>query len=332
MSTTSEALVQLAEQKEQLRIIANRYLDSADRLPVDCTLQDIIDVLNEYDEYTYMNALFNSIEVFPDKDYSINDTEGHIKGLRPYAFYNNTALKSVKLPNVDVVGYFAFYGCTNLEKTDIRINRTVRGCFAGMYGKVILRGLNSIPRWIFTSGDYGANAASITSLTCPDTRGESQAAFACLSYLKNLNLPKFEGINYSYTFQDSDKLETILLGGICAITNANIGFDTGSALKAMIFTNENGLSMLGGTDLINNLLLPPNAQFYVPSALLTQYQSATNWTLINDERPIQDIESHINDLRGLGADFSFTPYANKKWDSENQQLVIDSSIGEEVDE
>ena len=328
--SVAEELVKLAEQKEQLRIIANRYLDSADKLPIDCTSQDIIDVLDEYDEYTYMNAYLNSIEIFPDKDYSINDTEGHIKGLRPYAFYNNTALKSVKLPNIDAVGYFAFYGCTNLEKTDIRINRTFQGCFAGMYGKVILRGLTIIPKWIFQSGDYGGNAASITSLTCPDTKGGSQAAFSCLPYLKNLNLPKFENINYSNIFDRSNRIETILLGGVCSILNANIGFVASSDLKAMIFTNENGLSTLGGTTLINNLLLPPNVQFYVPSALLSQYQSATNWTLINDERPLQDIESHINDLRELGADFSFTPYANKKW--ENNQLIDDSTIGEEVDE
>jgi len=332
MSTTSEALVQLAEQKEQLRIIANRYLDSADRLPVDCTLQDIIDVLNEYDEYTYMNALFNSIEVFPDKDYSINDTKGHIKGLRPYAFYNNTALKSVNLPAVTNFDGSLFSNCSNLKKVvigPISIDN-VSGFGALPIEEISMPNLTSI---VGSGGAKSAifqNLSLLTRVYLPKLSNLSSYSntFSGCVTLKNVNLPSLTALTAYYCFHDCDSLKSILVGGRATISD-RVLFNGKNLLTAFVLTNNDGISTLGGSSVTNNIL-STNAIVYVPASLVSSYQSATNWTTINAQRPIQDIESNINDLRELGADFSFTPYANKKW--ENDQLIDDPTIGEEVDE
>ena len=317
MSTTSEALAQLAEQKEALRVIANRYLDNADKLAVNCTLQDIIDVLDEYDEYSYMNVFLNSIEVFPDKDYSINDTEGHIKGLRNYAFYNNTALKSINCPATS--GTFPanlLVGCSNLER--------------------VILGYTTI-----TSETNNQNNVGSEHTIYPYLR-YAAAVNAIVGSCKHLSLP-----SYNFVSRSSERTLTALSDIVSYIFSK---FDTvefppinqtrliEGVTKAIILPCSEHVATIGGSSQATSFSDIASLRFYVPTSLLSTYQAATNWVTVHQSKTdeqgnyngIQDIESNLAYLRELGIDFSYTPYANKKW--ENNQLVDDPTIGEEVDE
>ncbi len=310
MSSTSDAFVLLAEQKESLRQIANRYLDSTDRLPVNCTVQDIIDVLNEYDEYSYMNALLNSIEVFPDKTYSINDTEGHIKGLRQYAFYYNTALKSVNLPAVEVLQNSVFTGCTNIVELLLNgvVEILVQGAFNGLTNlkKLQLRQLVALNRNITFTG---------------------------LPILENLALPSVQSCTAQSLFTNSNNLKTLLFNKISStLTNQN--FANSSSVEALVLCKNSDLITLSSVNYLNYT----NMYVYVPLSLQSSYQQETNWSVIHQAKTdeqgnyngIQAIEPNLEYLRNKGVDFSITPYANKRWDG--LALVDDPTIGEEVDE
>ena len=336
----------LDPRKERLRLIANRYLPNEDKLPIDCTWEQLIQVFDSYDEYSYMNAFLNSIEVFPDKDYSINDTEGHIKGLRNYAFYGNTALKSLKLNGINAINESwnnqllycgslkeLSLGCSSVNITSFNVN--------------ILPSLSKLAKLSFPNlltvtlarGEIGVGTA-ITELYMPRLNSYTTSAVAATSFfdspaLSNLNLPSLETFNFGssgkFIKSTAPSLKTMLFGsvdftcGSFGISNTNT-----ASLQAMIYTGQSKLATLSNSTLVNEIIDTTDVIIYVPSTLLSTYQSATNWALINDTKPIQDIESHINSLRELGADFSFTSYANRKW--ENNQLVDDPTIGEEVDE
>jgi hypothetical protein len=316
MSTiAAEALVLAGELKERLRQIANRYLDQQDKLPVSASEEEIIDVLDEYDEYSYMNAFLNSIEVFPDKDYSINDTEGHIKGLRPYAFYNNIALKSANLPAVATPynsSLFWFDGCSNIETIYMGIPSIHIGSAVGFNELDSLRKIrfnNSIEVYLSYNG--------------------SRILHNCGS-LKNVNYPKCSLLytpSGNSSYGGTTYIDTFLIKG----GTINVAGDNAYMLraKAFIITDNENVATCSQSAFATKVA-DYDVIFYVPSILVSSYASATNWTIINNTRPILDIESHINSLHELGADFSFTPYANKKW--ENNQLVDDPTIGEEVDE
>jgi hypothetical protein len=153
--------------------------------------------------------------------------------------------------------------------------------------------------------------------------------------IENMNFPKCTGTS---DYQGRGMLtasKTVLLGGVVAFSSG--WTDTfATTLLALILTNtvQATLTDYRTVTSINNAT---NGHTYVPSSLLSSYQSATNWVSVHQAKTdgqgnyngIQDIESNINTLREWGADFSYTPYANKKW--ENNQLVTDSTIGEEVD-
>lgn len=335
MSSTSDALVLLAQQKEALRVICNRYLPEEDRLPVDCTLQQIIDVFNEYDEYSYMNAFLNSIQVFPDKDYSINDTKGHIKGLNANCFSGNTSLKSVYLPAVSSLPTGIFAGLSNIKYLYLGITTAVQAQFANIYGEIFLPKCTTFVNYPFAGGDYGSNHSNNTKITAPKLVSyvTNRSTFWNISTLINVNLASLISLGVTNQFNDCSSLQTVLLGGYGSLGSASQSFGS----KALILTNQTGVSTIGGNNMLNSITGNATLITYVPSSLLNEYQNYTNWVTVHqsktdgqgDYNGIQDIESNINDLRDLGADFSYTPYANKKWDG--TQLVTDSTIGEETD-
>lgn len=289
--------------KERLRVACNRYLASEDKLPVTCTLNDIADVFDEYDEYSYMNAFLNSIEVFPDKDYSINDTEGHIKGIRDYAFYKNSALKSVFLPALE--NFTGITDCDNLETIIVKSASSRTNTYAYI-------NLPKIKKIIDVGGVWNA---------------QGYYAFGNLASIEHISIP--QTIFMARRFVDGcPNLKTFICYDYPNNENVNFTYRGACYVQAIIILNQTSVSTLSST---NELLgrNMPNAVIYVPSALQSSYASATNWTAVNAARTILQIESNINSLRELGADFSYTPYANKKW--ENGALVTDSTIGEEVD-
>lgn len=311
MATVDDKYILEVERlKNKLVKIANRYLKNEDKLDETATLNDVVNVLDEFDEYTYMNALFNSIEVFPTKDYSINDVKGHIKGLNNNVFNGNSAIKSLCLNGVTSISQNNRLGATkNLEvfRSSSLIEMVNYGDSPPIQSDVIRE--IYVPKLTIISGrDEMLNKASF----------------------ENLNLPSLTSLTGRNLFGSNSGIKTILIGGKCNFKNSNQGMNKTAHLSALILTNQSALCTLAGTNITDDINNSTNCIVYVPSALKNSYQSATNWTIINDNRPIQDIESNINLLRELGADFSFTYYANKKW--ANSELIIDDTIDEEIPE
>lgn len=311
MATVDDKYILEVERlKNKLVKIANRYLENEDKLDETATLNDVVNVLDEFDEYTYMNALFNSIEMFPTKNYSINDTKGHIKGFNDNVFNGNSAIKSLCLNGI----------------TSIQVNKRL-----GVTKNLEVFRSSSLVQMIQTGDTPPIQSDVIREIYTPKLATISgRDGMLNKASFENLNLPRLTSLTGRNLFGSDSGIKTILIGGKCNFENSNQGMGKTAHLSALILTNQSALCTLAGTNITDDINNSIKCIVYVPSKLKSSYQSATNWAIVNDSKSIQDIESNINLLRELGADFSFTYYANKKW--EGSQLVTDNAIGEEVSE
>lgn len=178
-----------------------------------------------------------------------------------YTFMNCTNLVSVSMPNVTTFAYAdaPFYGCTNLRTFDIPFERIVD-----------------------LGGNYG---------------------FYNCTYLPSLVLPALNTNFTQYMFYNCVNMEYIDTGD---------GFTGDKQIQANAFNGCTSLDTLiirGGTNgsrkmTLANISAFTNTPFasagtggtlYVPSALISTYQSATNWSTIlgYTNNSIQAIEGSI---------------------------------------
>ena len=185
------------------------------------------------------------------------------------AFSGCTNLALTSLPSsVTTLGGYAFYNCTNLELTNIpsSVNRLNSYVFYGCTKLVSISGDGILQ---IDSGAF-LKCSSLESARFPNasasslystTFGNSTAASACTE-LAVCDLGKTKQIAAN-AFINCYKLRTLILRKTDAITTlANV--------SAFTNTPMNGYNSQTGT-------------VYVPSALISTYQTATNWsTLYNN--------------------------------------------------
>lgn len=214
-----------------------------------------------------------------------------------YAFYKCTQLAITELPSgVTTIGDYAFQDCTNLALTNLPSGLasipagTFNGC-KNITVSIIPSSVTSIGTSAFSScksiqtiecegaittlGSYAFNGSStnpmsLTSASFPNMAltsnistvfGHATAANAC-QQLEFCDIGSTAGIT-SNAFANCYALETLVLrktASVCTLAN----------VSAFLNTPMRGYNGLTGT-------------VYVPSALISSYQTATNWsTLYND--------------------------------------------------
>lgn len=146
----------------------------------------------------------------------------------------------------------AFYQCPELTSVNLP-NVTLGKAEEAFYYCKKLKNVN-LPNITELSGTFG-ECSALTSVNVPKLKKIGGSTFQYCTALTSIDLPNVTGIGYS-VFWDCTKLTSIILRSetMCTLSSTN-------SFTRTPFASDG----TGGT-------------VYVPQALITQYQSATNWS------------------------------------------------------
>lgn len=209
----------------------------------------------------------------------VSYTNANLSFVKSYAFFYANGLEYVDMPNVTKTEVYAFASCTSMKAVNM-------------------------PNLV-TISDYAFNNCSmLSSINMPNIEGViSQYAFASCN-LPSISLSKVSKFNSS-CFQSNYNMSiaTFAIGAVAlqkAFANCSklqqVTFGSASSLAASAFLNCSRLESVylsgstvatlqtttfSSTPITNSTYLGRFGSVYVPSSLLSSYQSATNWANIS---------------------------------------------------
>lgn len=137
--------------------------------------------------------------------------------------------------------------------------------------------------------DYQAfySCTRLVSTNFPEVTSFGSSAFYGCTTLENVTFPKATSVGYA-VFQNCTALVTADFP--LATTIGQMAFNKTSALTALILRNTTKVCTLSGTNAFTSSAIASGTGYiYVPSALLSSYMTATNWsTYANQFRAIED--------------------------------------------
>ena len=225
------------------------------------------------------------------------DLPNDLTKIGQYAFYKCTGLESITLPNtVTAIDYGAFMSCTSLQSVVFSSGLLTIGSRA--FSDCPNLNITTLPSSVQTIGNYAfMNCSGIIDIYCDgNITNLAISSFLSDSTATPMNIVEAKFPNLSQTsigtvfgsttanyackklqvadigevasisanaFANCYKLQTLVLrrtGAVCSLAN----------VSAFLSTPMRGYNSLAGT-------------VYVPSALISTYQTATNWsTLYNN--------------------------------------------------
>lgn len=222
------------------------------------------------------NALLYSI-----LDRSVEEfNDSTIENIGDYAFYNCTKLTKTILPNVKELGGYAFKQCGELSEVSIPSLLQMKG--------ETFRDCKSLVSVSFENATrcssrefYGCT--SLVSVNLPKIAngvGTSPSIFENCTNLKNVNIPSWDLIAQS-TFKGCTSLEILDCPNVYRIITQALM--NASALSLLVLRRTqstvtlDNIAAFSGTPFYEG---GTGGTVYVPAALITQYQQATNWATL----------------------------------------------------
>ena len=183
-------------------------------------------------------------------DGTLTSITSNATSIRRYCLYNFTGLQSVNFPLAIIIDNYAFGNCSSLTSASFP-KATSIGNYAFQSS-----GLQSASFPLVTSiGTYAFQSSGLQSVNFPLLTSINTRAFTLCQSLTSASFPLVTSIG-NYAFDSCGLLTSITLGAnqVCTLSNAN-------AMPSQ------------------------NITVYVPSDLITSYQTATNWSsLYNNGR------------------------------------------------
>lgn len=190
--------------------------------------------------------------------------ENRVTKVGDYAFDGCNQLETVDLPNATTIGVNAFQGCTalssvNIPKVSVLGKDAFRKC-SGITGELCL------PELVSITNTYTFSECGMTSVT----------------------LPKCTNLGARHTFSYCPNLSRVDLFVVQTLDAET--FLSSKNLSTVIIRNTETVCSLGNTDALAGTPVASGAGYiYVPSALLADYQAATNWSTYADQfRALED--------------------------------------------
>ena len=213
-----------------------------------------------------------------------------------YAFRGCSNLALTSLPSgVTSLGEYAFYGCSNLALTSLPSGITSVGDHA--FYQCSRLALTSLPSGVTNIGAYAfQRCASITSISCAGaiTSLGSNAFVGSSAYpmqIAHVSFPNMVVSSLGYVFGSATAanacklLEDADIGNTKAIA-AN-AFANCYKLQTLILRKSDAICTLANVNAFQNTPIRGynglSGTIYVPSALISTYQTATNWSTIYGE-------------------------------------------------
>jgi hypothetical protein len=220
-------------------------------------------------------------------DRSITDISGNQTTIGKSAFRDCSALKSASFPHAKSIGDFGFASCQAM--TNVNFPEVVNIAASAFQTAQNVKEIN-FPK----AETVGANAFSgcyaIKSIDLPNVNSLGSRAFQTCRNCASYNLPNVTKID-TYTFYENQRLVVLDLPKVTSIGAAALG--NCYRMTALILRSPT-LCALANSNAFNSAYKlvgefhgtwNPNTEHdgyvYVPSALVTQYPTATNWSAIN---------------------------------------------------
>lgn len=208
--------------------------------------------------------------------------------IKPYAFYGKTGITSVSAPNYagHTSNNFQFAQCTGI--TSVSFPSMVTGCASMFYG---CTGLTSITDEMFPAmtdayGDIFNGCAYVTSVKLSNMTGvlNKTNRFRQMSRVATIDLPKYQTVA-QYDFYQDAALTTIKLGKNSTATTRTINanaFSGCAMLTDLVLYGDVVWTLSNISAFLNSPFASGKAggTLYVPSAMISSYQSASNWSTI----------------------------------------------------
>lgn len=170
----------------------------------------------------------------------------------PYQFSNNSKLTSVNLPNVIMIDEYAFSECSHLTEVIAPKVDTIN-TYAFTYSGITKA---YFPLWNQITGYVFVGCQQLESVYLPKATWAYTSAFSNCPALTRVDLPALEYIN-TKTFYNCESLTTLIL------------------------RNTSQVVTLAKTDAFSNTgIMKDTGYVYVPQALIEEYKTATNWSVI----------------------------------------------------
>ena len=231
---------------------------------------------------------------------SISQIPSGVTSIGQNGFYNCYGLAATSLPSgLTRIEAYAFYGCRNLAITSLPSGLTALGNYAffGCYNIAV----TEIPSGVTSIGDYAFNAcinitsistsAAITSLGSGVFLSNSGGNAGYGMKLAHASFPNMVINNISTVFGSTmveracQLLEDADIGGTKVIS-AN-AFANCYKLQTLILRKSDAICTLSNVSAFLNTPMRGyndlTGTIYVPSALISTYQTATNWSTIYGE-------------------------------------------------
>lgn len=226
-----------------------------------------------------------------------------VTNIGEYAFIGCTGLMNVECPEVTSIGQYAFRGCAGLTNAELNwsgITEIPIGVFmdcsslvsvnapevVSIGGSVFERCGSlqhvSLPKLETINGGYNfRDCTSLTSISLPKLTSISEHAYGtflnCAS-LKSVNLPLIDKLPQSTFAAHFGNGPIISMLDLPRCTKIGAGSMAMPTLEVLILRSQT-VCTLDNINAFNNTLINAGTGYiYVPSALLANYQTATNWS------------------------------------------------------
>lgn len=251
-----------------------------------------IDVMNYAAVDVAVNGDDGSLKSIIERTATTPTLPSDLTKIGDYAFYNCSNLELASLPSgVTNIGSNAFYMCSKLALTSLPSGVTKIGVSA--FNTCSKLALTSLPSTLTViESNAFASCVKLVNITCTgriSTLGSG--SFSRCSGLHSVEFPNCYVSSLSYAFGNTTAtsacraLETVDIGSISAIS-AN-AFANCYKLQTLVLRKTGSICTLANVSaFLNTPMRGYNSltgTVYVPSALISSYQTASNWsTLYNN--------------------------------------------------
>jgi len=186
--------------------------------------------------------------------------------------FRYTRVTEVDFPNATRIGQYAFEHCTGLTTVDFPAVTTIGDRAFGYCDDLITM---NFPMATSVSNYMGIDCNNLATVNIPLATSVGNNAFQRSPKLTAVNFPLATTIGYQ-AFRECSALETADFPSATSL-DSNV-FNSCTKLTAVILRG-NVVCSLRGTDSFTSTAVESGTGYiYVPSALIDEYKSATNWS------------------------------------------------------
>lgn len=224
-------------------------------------------------------------------------TNDRVESVKDYKFYKHTNLLYVNCEKVTILGVNVFDGCTKLKTANFPLVASIgdyclRQCQITEcnFPKVEYIGANALDTCQFTIADFPLltsvgtgvfrQCKKLVTANLPSLSNIGTSTFWSCGLLENVNIPMATAIGQS-CFYGCKSLKTLDLPKAGSI--GRTAFQICTSLTTLILRKTGTICTLANIDAFTNTPFASGGTggvVYCPSALIEQYQQATNWSTL----------------------------------------------------